>query len=195
MRNLNNIDYQKFQGQYTLIYGEVNTQKTYLTAKFIQYLLESKKVNPQKISILDFAPKLIYFKNLKIGGRIQDYYNESIKCRNLIAEGEIIPPRLKARNRSELYENLCSNYKITSKILEKFNENPTDILIINDISIYLHLGSKKYVLETIYGVNTFFGNSYYGTTIKSKFSKLLSINEKKKVDFLIKNIEHSYFTG
>lgn len=195
MRNLNNIDFQKFFGQYTLIYGETNTQKTYLTAKFVKFLLESKKINPQEISILDFAPKLAFFKDLKIGGRIQDYYNKSIKCKNFIFEGEIIPPRLKAKSKSELYKNICSNYKITSKILNNFKENPTDFLIINDISIYLHLGSKRYILETIFRVNTFFGNSYYGTSIKSKFPTLLSINEKKKVNFLIKNIKNSYFTG
>lgn len=195
MKLISNINFEECIGHSTLLYGETDTNKTVYTAKFVQYLLESIKINPKKITILDFAPKLAFFKNLKIGGRIHDYYNESFKCRNFIAEGDIIPPRLKAKNKTELYNNICSNYEITSKILDNFNENPTDILIINDISIYLHLGSKKYILETIFKVKTFFGNSYYGTSIKSKFSKLLSINEKKKVDFLIKNIENSYFTG
>ncbi len=192
------IDYLNFDeciGHSTLLYGETDTKKTLYTAKFVKFLLESKKINPQEISILDFAPKLAFFKDLKIGGRIQDYYNKSIKCKNFIFEGEIIPPRLKAKSKSELYKNICSNYKITSKILNNFKENPTDFLIINDISIYLHLGSKRYILETIFRVNTFFGNSYYGTSIKSKFPTLLSINEKKKVNFLIKNIKNSYFTG
>lgn len=195
MKLINYLNFDECIGRSTLLYGETDTKKTLYTAKFVQFLLESKKINPQEISILDFAPKLAFFKNLKIGGRIQDYYNESIKCKNFIFEGEIIPPRLKAKSKSELYKNICSNYKITSKILNNFKENPTDFLIINDISIYLHLGSKRYILETIFRVNTFFGNSYYGTSIKSKFPTLLSINEKKKVNFLIKNIKNSYFTG
>jgi hypothetical protein len=194
MKLINDLNFNECIGCSTLLYGETDTRKTSFTAKFVQYLLESN-FNPQEISILDFAPKLTFFKNLKIGGRIQEYYNESIKCRNLIIKREIIPPRLKAINKSELHKNLCYNYEITSKILDDFNDNPTDILIINDISIYLHLGSKRYILQTISKVNTFFGNSYYGTSIKSKFSTLLSIIEKKKVDFLIKNIENSYFTG
>ena len=195
MKLINSLNFNECIGHSTLLYGETDTKKTLYTAKFVKFLLESKKINPQEISILDFAPKLAIFKNLKIGGRIQDYYNESIKCKNFIFEGEIIPPRLKAKNKSELYKNICSNYEITSKILNNFKENPTDFLIINDISIYLHLGSKRYIIETILGVNTFFGNSYYGTSIKSKFPTLLSMNEKKKVNFLIKNIKNSYFTG
>jgi len=195
MKLINYLNFNECIGHSTLLYGETDTKKTLYTAKFVKFLLESKKINPQEISILDFAPKLAIFKNLKIGGRIQDYYNESIKCKNFIFEGEIIPPRLKAKNKSELYKNICSNYEITSKILNNFKENPTDFLIINDISIYLHLGSKRYIIETILGVNTFFGNSYYGTSIKSKFPTLLSMNEKKKVNFLIKNIKNSYFTG
>lgn len=195
MKLINYLNFDECIGHSTLLYGETDTKKTLYTAKFVKFLLESKKINPQEISILDFAPKLAFFKDLKIGGRIQDYYNKSIKCKNFIFEGEIIPPRLKAKSKSELYKNICSNYKITSKILNNFKENPTDFLIINDISIYLHLGSKRYILETIFRVNTFFGNSYYGTFIKSKFPTLLSINEKKKVNFLIKNIKNSYFTG
>jgi len=195
MKLINYLNCDECIGRSTLLYGETDTKKTLYTAKFVKFLLESKKINPQEISILDFAPKLAFFKNLKIGGRIQDYYNESIKCKNFIFEGEIIPPRLKAKSKSELYKNICSNYEITSKILNNFKENPTNFLIINDISIYLHLGSKRYILETIFKVNTFFGNSYYGTSIKSKFPTLLSINEKKKVNFLIKNIKNSYFTG
>lgn len=195
MKLINYLNFDECIGHSTLLYGETDTKKTLYTAKFVKFLLESKKINPQEISILDFAPKLAFFKDLKIGGRIQDYYNKSIKCKNFIFEGEIIPPRLKAKSKSELYKNICSNYKITSKILNNFKENPTDFLIINDISIYLHLGSKRYILETIFRVNTFFGNSYYGTSIKSKFPTLLSLNEKKKVNFLIKNIKNSYFTG
>ncbi|MFX1296167.1 MAG: hypothetical protein ACFFD2_15120 [Promethearchaeota archaeon] len=194
MKAINYPDFNSSIGYSTLLYGETDTKKTFYTAKFVQYLLDSN-FNPQEISILDFAPKLTFLKDLKVGGRIQDYYNESIICKNFIIEEEIIPPRLKARNKSELYNNLCRNYEITSTALKNFNQNPTSILIINDISIYLHLGSKYYILQTLSQVDTFFGNSYYGTSIKSKFSTLLSTNEKKKVDYLVKNIEHSYFTG
>jgi len=187
-----NVDFNEFIGHHSLLYGETDTKKTYYTAKFVQFLVEHKKVAPNEISILDFAPKLSFIKNLKIGGKIQDYYKNSAKCNNMTFKGEITPPRLNARNKIELYENACQNHKKTSEILEKFSKNPTSILIVNDVSIYLHLGSKKLLLKAIKKADTFFGNSYYGTSIKQDFATLFSLKEKKVVEYLIRAIEKSY---
>ena len=93
------LDFENYVGHRTLLYGETNTGKTYYTSKFVQYLLEIKKINPKSISILDFAPKLAYFNNLKIGGRIQDYYENSVECNCINFKGVIIPPRLNAKNK------------------------------------------------------------------------------------------------
>jgi len=188
------FDFNRLKGVHTLIYGETNTGKTFYTAKFVQYLLEIKNLEPKKISILDFAPKLAHFNNLKIGGRIQDYYENSVKCNNINFKGDIIPPRLNAKNKNEMYSNICHNFNKIYEIMEIYNSSPTSVLIINDISLYLHLVSNKYLINTINKSNTFFGNSYYGSSISSKFSKLISIREKKKVESLIKNVENSFTT-
>ena len=188
------LDLNILVGKKTLIYGETNTGKTFYTAKFIQYLLEIKKINPKDISILDFAPKLASFNNLKIGGRIQDYFENSVKCNNITFKGEIIPPRLKANNKKEIYSNICHNFNKLYEIMEIYNSSPTPVLIINDISLYLHLGGNKYLINTINKSDTFFGNSYYGSSINSKFSKQLSIKEKRKVESLIKIVENSFTT-
>jgi len=188
------LDLNILVGKKTLIYGETNTGKTFYTAKFIQYLLEIKKINPKDISILDFAPKLANFNNLKIGGRIQDYFENSVKCNNITFKGEIIPPRLKANNKKEIYSNICHNFNKLYEIMEIYNSSPTPVLIINDISLYLHLGGNKYLINTINKSDTFFGNSYYGSSINSKFSKQISIKEKRKVESLIKTVENSFTT-
>ena len=190
-----NFTYNDFIGHHTLLYGETDTKKTYFTAKFIQFLIEKKNINPKEISILDFAPSYSIINKVKIGGKITDFYKNSIICNNLYFEGDIIPARLNARNFKELYENACNNYKKTFKILKIFTENPTEILIINDISIYLHIGNKKLLMDSIEKSNTFLGNSYYGSSIKSDFSNLFNLREKRLVKYLIKKIEYSYFTG
>ncbi len=190
----NNIDYSSLIDHHTLLYGETNTKKTYYTAKFIQFLIESKHIDPKEISILDFAPLQSIINNIKIGGKIKDFYKNSIKCNNFSFEGDIIPPRLKAKNIKELYDNACKNFKKTYTILNLFTENPTSILIINDISIYLHIGNKRLLIESIKKSNTFFGNSYYGSSIKSDFTSLFSRREKRIVEYLAGKIEYSYFT-
>jgi hypothetical protein len=194
MTSNNIFSFINWFGNHTLLYGETDTKKTYYTAQFIEYLIEVQKIDPKEITILDFAPKLMLIKGLKIGGKISDFSDKSVKCREIRLEGEIIPARLEAINKRELFENICHNYKITSKALEKFNQKSTDFLIINDVSIYLHLGDKSYLLDTIKEVNTFCGNSYYGNTIKTGCGKLLSLKEKKRVEFLIKNLDNSILT-
>lgn len=191
--NLNEkFDFNKCIGYSTILYGETNTKKTYYTAKFVEFLLESKNNNPKDICILDFAPRLNIIKGLKIGGKIEDFYPESINCNNITFEGEIIPPRLNARNKKELYKFALINYEKTHRCLEKYNEVSSPILIINDISIYLHHGQKKYLLNSIKKAETFFGNSYYGSSIRRNFAILFSLKEKHSIKYLLNRVDKSY---
>ena len=189
------LNFERIIGHHTLLYGETDTKKTYYTAKFIQFLIETEKLNPKEISILDFAPPQESINNVKVGGKIADYYKNSLMCKNFYFTGEIIPPRLNAKNIIELYDIACKNYKKTFKILNLFNENPTSILIINDISIFLHIGNKKLLIDSIQKSNTFLGNSYYGSSIKTDFTNIFSLREKRLVEYLVQKIEKSYFTG
>ncbi|MFX0002887.1 MAG: hypothetical protein ACFE9C_11885 [Candidatus Hodarchaeota archaeon] len=189
-----NFNFENCIGKHTLLYGETETKKTYYTAKFIQFLINVKNFNSKQISILDFAPPKELINNVKIGGKIIDFFENSINCNNICFKGNIIPPRLKARNTNELYENACKNYKKTYKILEKFNDSPTETLIINDVSIYLHIGNKKLLIDSIRKSNTFFGNAYYGSSIKSDFNTQFSLREKRLVEYLIKKMDYSYST-
>ncbi|MFO8020376.1 MAG: hypothetical protein R6U96_17275 [Promethearchaeia archaeon] len=178
-------------GKSTILYGESNTGKTYYTAEFIKFLLETKKTSQDSITILDFAPKKEIIADKKIGGKIRSFYNKSKTCKYYSVKGEIIPARLMAENKEELYKYKCHNLKLCHTLLEQYTNNPTPFLVINDISIYLHLNKVKTLLKYIRLADTFFGNSYYGTGIKSDFSRILSILEKKRVEKLISYMDTS----
>ncbi|MFX1325623.1 MAG: hypothetical protein ACFE8N_11750 [Promethearchaeota archaeon] len=190
-----NIDFNELIGHSTLLYGDTNTSKTRFTAEFVKFLLEMCNIPPNDITILDFAPKSMSINNLKIGGRIIDFYNKSASTRNISLRGEIVPPRLRSNNITELYQNACENFKKTSEILNAYLEAPTPILIVNDISIYLHIGGIKHLLEAISKSNTFLGNSYYGTSLKRDYCTRFNSREKRKVKSLIKKVDKSYFSG
>ncbi|MFW9940213.1 MAG: hypothetical protein ACFFFT_04180 [Candidatus Thorarchaeota archaeon] len=190
-----NLNFNGLVGHHTLLYGETNTKKTFYTSKFIQFLVESKNITPNDISILDFAPPSTTINNLQIGGKVQDFYEKCNSCKNILFKGEIIPPRLNSSNKTELYHIACENYKKTSEILDFYKNNPTPVLIINDISIHLHIGNVNPLLEVINRSNTFFGNSYYGSSIKRNYATLFSLREKRQIEYLIKKVEKSYFTG
>ncbi|MGV9171802.1 MAG: hypothetical protein ACOC44_00365 [Promethearchaeia archaeon] len=180
-------------GKRVLLYGESNTGKTHYTSQFVKFLLESIQTSPEAITILDFAPKMEIIAQKKIGGKIVYFYEKSKKCKYYELEGEITPPRLNALNKSELYKKICHNFKLCNKILEKYQQNPTPYLVVNDISIYFHLSKVSTFLEYIRESRTFFGNSYYGKLINSDFSRIMSTLEKKKVESLIEHMDKSYF--
>ncbi len=187
------LNFEALLERRTLLYGTTNTYKTYMTAKFVDFLLD-KEISPSEISILDFAPNIQHFQGLKIGGKISDFSSRSLKCNYLPITGEIIPPRLQSTTKSELYSYALRNFKKIRKILDSYKYNPTNILLINDISIYLHLGSKKTILTLINKSDTFFGNTYYGLTISRAYSKLFSLIERKRVKYLIDRIPNAYST-
>ena len=195
MKSTTNLDFNEILGKKTIIYGEINTGKTKITAEFVRFLLEEKKINPAEISILDFGPKLIEINGKKIGGRISDFYPQSEICDNIKPKGDIIPPRLNAKSKEELHKNAQHNYLITLKSLEEFHSNPTPVLIINDISIYLHKGNEILLLDVIEQCETFLGNTDYGTLIKSQFDPAFSEKEKRLVEKILKKIKFSYFTN
>ncbi|HEY0087947.1 MAG TPA: hypothetical protein VGB37_03835 [Candidatus Lokiarchaeia archaeon] len=188
------VNFKKYVGNHTLLYGENNTKKSYYTAKFVQFLIETKKVSPISISILDFAPKSQIIDNKSIGGKLEDYYENITICCYYKVKGEIIPPRLNATNQEELYSYACHNYKLTLELLKNYNKNTTPVLIINDISIYLHLGNKNYLIETIDQSETFFGNAYYGKSINKSFTKLFSLKERVSIEYLIKKVDFALLT-
>ncbi|MDX1797580.1 MAG: hypothetical protein R3255_02920 [Candidatus Lokiarchaeia archaeon] len=190
----NNFNFEDFIGKHTILYGEIDTKKTFYTAKFVQFLIEIKNFNPKQISILDFAPPKESINNVKIGGKIKDFYVKSLICNNVQFEGEIIPPRLNAKNSEELYKNACQNFEKTYKALTLFYSDPTEILIVNDISIYLHIGNKKLLIDSIRCSKTFFGNSYYGSSIISNYATHFNFREKRLIEYLIKKMDYSYST-
>jgi hypothetical protein len=187
------LEFNSFLEKKVLLYGETNTYKTFCSAKFIQYLLEEKTIDPNAISIIDFAPKLQTFNHLKIGGKIQDYYGTSTLCRYLNPKNEIIPPRLNATNKKQLYDNACHNYSQTISLLHTFEKAPTPYLVINDLSIHLHLGDIDQIIRVIEKSHTFLGNAYYGKNISNRanFARLFSLKEYLKIKHFLKYFDQA----
>ena len=53
----NKLDFDRLLGIKVLLYGETNTYKTFCSAKYVQYLLEDRNIDPNRVSIIEFAPK------------------------------------------------------------------------------------------------------------------------------------------
>jgi len=166
----------------TLIIGEVCSGKTALTAEIVRKLI--RKGLAHEITIIDMAPQKIF----NVGGKLIEYLNDHVsKVRYLTTE--IKPPRILSSSEEEALKYAQMNSKKLKPLLKEFLENPTKILVINDLSIYVHAGPYEDVDACIMAAKTFIANSYYGKEINGKFPKI-GFREKKYILDLIKYVDN-----
>ncbi len=164
---------EMFLDRYTLVIGEVGRGKTRLTADFIKELI--RLGYDDKLYIIDLAPNT---KN--VGARLSKYV---YGFRNSIYRysREIKAPRLEATDANVLREYTERNYRIALEFFNDFIKSNREILVVNDLSIFLHSGSVEELMDIVYHAKTFFGNSYYGESIVDYFGSGLDRSEKRKV--------------
>ena len=163
----------------TLIVGEVYSGKTRLTSRIIVLFIENNL--GKDVTLIDLAPN----KN-KIGKPVK-YYLKKLdlnKINHLIPK-RIYAPRLTASDPVELRKFMYLNYLEARKLFKIYLHNPTKILVINDLSIFLHYGNINELLKIINASETFIANTYYGHRIKDPFQSGLDEMEHKKIEILM----------
>ena len=175
----------------TFIYGESGSGKTQISAEFLSFLLESKNVSPSTRSILDFAPNRIDTPNFSVGGRIADFCPKEV----LLSDLKYIPhigdfhtPRLSASTSEEVLKEFCHNYSLSTKIWNSFFSEPTKFVIVNDLSIHLHLGGLKQLNSLLKLGVTVLINSYYGKNLVSDYGSNISQRERLLVELIAKKL-------
>ena len=152
-----------------LLIGESDTSKTLSISFFILNLVKEKNITPEEISIIDFGPPKFQRSGVFIGGKVIDYldiftkkYPELQKVRYILKEDKFRAPRSDAKNTQHVL-NLCfKNWQKAREHLKIYEKDPTSVLIINDLSIYLHMGSLSQIKRIKEKANIFFANAYSG---------------------------------
>ena len=170
-------------GRKILIVGDVGTGKTAFTAQILKKLIDFGLKN--EITIIDMAPKTLFFSGKRIGGRLDEYTNLVQKVKYLIP-AVVYPPRLASKNSRELLYFAKENLKNIDPLINEYLKIPTKILIINDVSIYFHAGDLDKILQCVNRAETFIANSYYGETLKNDFGTGISRRERNLVEQLMK---------
>ncbi len=199
-------------GRNTLLLGETNSGKTRFTFNFLCHLLEQKLCDPSEISVLEFAPTRVQEGQISIGGTLREILHESkllsSSFRRLMDSvhwvdhdankfhphtiPKILTPRYSARSAQEVLSACCANFAATQKQLLYFARNPTKVLLINDVGIYLHLGGLRLLKKTLAVSQTALVNAYYGTTLLKDWDSYISRREKIMLSLLSKFLD-SYF--
>ncbi|MCE4624594.1 MAG: hypothetical protein F7C35_01845 [Desulfurococcales archaeon] len=160
-----------------LIVGEIGTGKTSLTSRIVRAL--AKAARPGAITVIDFAPD--------IAGVGKPVATVPEGVRYLRPSGLRAPRLESGGDCNSMWRLARHNMRLTTATLEEFIDNPTPVLVVNDLSIHLHAGSYELLLEAIRKSSSFIGNSYLGGRLTDNCG--LSEREKELVNKLMREAD------
>ena len=161
MRKMPEIHLEDYLSRKTLILGDVNTGKTTLTKKVLEALYRRNLGG--RIAIVDMAPeipeKLAREKGLPgIGGKLTPPEGHDI----LYLGGHFEPPRLSSKTEEEAMEKARQNRRLSEGLFRKIDGQSRDILLVNDVSIYLQAGTAENLTRWLDQAATVIANGYWG---------------------------------
>ena len=164
-------------GKKVLILGEAGSGKTKLAAQLIQELMDL--VDPEEMSVIDLAPKRVG----EFGGKLTDYLSIDGKVK-YYSPKRVYTPRLSGKSPKQILRYAELNKRNIQPLFNEFIRNATDILVINDITLYLHSGELETVLECIKLAKTFLATAYYGSKLAGDLGTGISLRERQLTDRL-----------
>lgn len=177
------LDVKGLIGKRVLIVGDVGSGKTMLTLNIVERFVEYGFGG--EISILDFAPGSIYFSGRRVGGKLIEFSFNPKTVKNYF-NISIYPPRILGKCRDEVLNYAKLNRINCGNALQSFIDDPTSILIINDISLYYHVGDLGLIIYALRRCKTFVANAYFNGFIEDRFSSGISINERLMTENLMR---------
>jgi len=170
-------------GKKVLILGEVGSGKTSLTAKIVQKLVPL--IEPKEITVIDMAPEAIG----EIGGKLSKYLNLNSELRYL-SPAKVYAPRTMGISNTQVVEYAKRNKNAIEPLLDEFVKKPTNVLVINDITLYLHLGKLEKITNCIRLTETFLASAYYGVKLQEDKGAGITAREKQMVEELATYMDH-----
>jgi len=178
------INISRFLGKKTLIIGEVGSGKTRLLISILRNFISEGLSS--KITVIDMAPP----RMLDIGGRIIDHDSQLCSMVRYLYSDEIRPARLLGKSAEEVMKIATNNAKIIDKLIEEYLSNSTEILMINDLTIFIHAGDGEKLSRAIKAATTFVGTAYEGIRLSEDKGTGITMREKQYVSELLNTVDN-----
>ncbi|MCS7115180.1 MAG: hypothetical protein RMJ15_10085 [Nitrososphaerota archaeon] len=169
-------------GKKVLILGEAGSGKTRLASRLIQDL--TAVINPKEVVVIDLAPP----RRGVFGGKISDYVDLKGEVRYLSPK-RVYTPRLAGRSGGEVLRYAELNRESMEPLFKEFLRSPSKVLVVNDITLYLHAGNLETVLECVKLAETFLATAYYGVKLAEDFGTGISVREKVLTEKLAQHMD------
>lgn len=166
------MSYGYFLGKRTLLVGEAGSGKTRFLAGFLDYLVDRGLAG--ETTLIEMAPNRV----AGIGGGIEEYTLNVWKVRYL-KPGRVWAPRLLGKSREEVIRYAEENRDVIKPLLQQYISHPTPILLINDITIYLHAGEPQHLIQAIELSNTFMATAYRGKKLEDDKGSGITWRERR----------------
>ena len=161
-------------GRRVLILGEVRSGKTALLARLLKELTEV--ADAKEITVIDLAPQRIG----EIGGKISDYL-DSVEEIRYLSPKRVYTPRVTGSSREEVLAYAELNRSLMEPLFAEFVQRATKVLVLNDVTLYLHAGELGRILNCVKLAETFVATAYYGSRLAQDRGAGISIREKKLI--------------
>jgi GTPase SAR1 family protein len=164
-------------GKKVLILGEAGSGKTKLAAGLLRELMDQKKAG--RITVIDLAPP----RTDEIGGKLTDYLSLTNAVRYLSPEC-VYTPRLAGTSPKQTLQYAELNRRSMEPLFSEFLQDVTEVLVINDVTLYFHAGRLETVLECERSSRTFLATAYYGSKLASDLGTGISQREREMTEKL-----------
>lgn len=166
-------------GKKVLILGEAGSGKTKLAARLLQELADL--VNFESISVIDLAPERVG----EIGGKLTDYLGATGSVK-YYSPTIVYTPRLSGKSPEQVLRYAELNSENMQPLFDEFIRNPTEVLLVNDVTLYLHSGKLGKILECAKLAKTFLATAYYGSKLANDLGTGISAKERQLTKKLAK---------
>ena len=168
--------FERFIGRKIIIVGEIGSGKTLLLSRFLDRLVRSGLKD--KVTVIEMAPNMG-----EVGGTIENY-TRNISSVRYLKPWKIIPPRMMGKSREEVLKYARSNMLALKPLIEEYLRNPTEILLINDLTIYLHAGKVEDIIQLINISKTFTATAYEGKRLADDKGSGITDRERESLNRL-----------